>query len=793
MRTHSGWLIPLVAIMATHAAQAQVVTSAFTYQGQITTDGVPAAGLHDLRFRIFDAPAGGLQVGPTLCADNVALDESGRFTVEPDFGAIFPGTSRYLELQVRADTGANCGDTRGFITLSPRTTLTATPYASHALGSGLAANATLLAGQPGTYYTNASNLASGTLADARLSGNISTLTGVQTFTGSKSFSTPPTFTAGGAPFIVLSNARVANLNADLLDGLDSTAFAPVVHVHDAAAIVSGTLTDARLGSNIARRNATNDFTDIQVITTTDLVPLVLRNTNESGLNVTIQNLTTGAGVWGITATGAASPLGVRKLLFRDILSDKTRIGIDSSGLVGIGTSSPLADLHVTNAVGNADLLIKREDAPQGFNFGVNTTPILFISRSDGASFTDILAINGSTDRVGIGTSAPEARLDIRGPAGDDPLRIRVDGSTKFRLYANGGASIGSNPASVPADGLYVHGSLGVGTTSPSSPLHAVSTANSGAVLRGESQALSGVSVGVYGSSTSISGVGLYGQTTSATGSAYGVIGQTASASGRGVYGLATSSSGSNFGVYGRSDSSNGNGVRGEASSVTGAASGVYGKTSSPSGTGVTGLVDSPTGSNFGLFGAVLSPDGMAVNGQNTATTGNSVGVRGYSDSVSGRAVFGIAFNSNGTNFGVYGISNSVAGFDFYAAGAGLNYGSASSRRWKSDIRPIDDPLGKIARLRGVYYTWDKEHGGHRDLGFIAEEVGAVLPEIVRFESNGTDAIGMDYAMMTPLLVEAVNALHAENQQLKTSNASLEHRLTLIENRLRELGLLDGAP
>jgi len=41
---------------------------------------------------------------------------------------------------------------------------------------------------------------------------------------------------------------------------------------------------------------------------------------------------------------------------------------------------------------------------------------------------------------------------------------------------------------------------------------------------------------------------------------------------------------------------------------------------------------------------------------------------------------------------------------------------------------------------------------------IAEEVGEVLPEIVHYEENGVDAMGMDYSKLTPLLVEAVKAL-----------------------------------
>ena len=79
---------------------------------------------------------------------------------------------------------------------------------------------------------------------------------------------------------------------------------------------------------------------------------------------------------------------------------------------------------------------------------------------------------------------------------------------------------------------------------------------------------------------------------------------------------------------------------------------------------------------------------------------------------------------------------------------------------------IEDPLDKVEQLRGVRFVWDAEHGGREDVGMIAEEVGAVLPEIVQYEENGVDAMGMDYSKLTPLLVEAVKALHAENEALR---------------------------
>ena len=83
-----------------------------------------------------------------------------------------------------------------------------------------------------------------------------------------------------------------------------------------------------------------------------------------------------------------------------------------------------------------------------------------------------------------------------------------------------------------------------------------------------------------------------------------------------------------------------------------------------------------------------------------------------------------------------------------------------------------------------------DHGGHHDVGMIAEEVGAVLPEIVNYEENGTDAVGMDYSKLTPLLVEAVNALRAEKdaqiEALRKGNAAIVARLQAMESMLAEL-------
>jgi hypothetical protein len=194
-------------------------------------------------------------------------------------------------------------------------------------------------------------------------------------------------------------------------------------------------------------------------------------------------------------------------------------------------------------------------------------------------------------------------------------------------------------------------------------------------------------------------------------------------------------------------------------------------------TGVSAWGVEPLGTGFTYQGQLK---------QNGSASPSGRGVLDLSAGMSGRGVYGWTFAGSGTNYGVYGRSDSTSGFDFYASGAGTNYGAASSIRWKSNIAPIDAPLDKLARLRGVYFDWDAEHGGHHDVGMIAEEVGKVLPEIVNYEENGIDAIGMDYSKMTPLLVEAVKALHAEVDRLQIGHeAQLRELRTERDARLAE--------
>jgi hypothetical protein len=96
--------VVLAGLAATAAAQS--LGTAFTYQGRFTDAGNPASGSYDLQLVLFDAASGGAQVGPTLTRDDVAV-ANGLFTVSLDFGAVFAGNKRWLEIRVRP--GASTG------------------------------------------------------------------------------------------------------------------------------------------------------------------------------------------------------------------------------------------------------------------------------------------------------------------------------------------------------------------------------------------------------------------------------------------------------------------------------------------------------------------------------------------------------------------------------------------------------------------------------------------------------------------------------------------------------------
>jgi hypothetical protein len=91
---------------------------------------------------------------------------------------------------------------------------------------------------------------------------------------------------------------------------------------------------------------------------------------------------------------------------------------------------------------------------------------------------------------------------------------------------------------------------------------------------------------------------------------------------------------------------------------------------------------------------------------------------------------------------------------------------SSDRRLKENIKLIENPITIIDQIRGVTFDWTDEHMARRggedgyfvrkhDIGVIAQEVQAVLPELVGTREDGYLAV--KYEKMVPLLIEAIKA------------------------------------
>ena len=122
------------------------------------------------------------------------------------------------------------------------------------------------------------------------------------------------------------------------------------------------------------------------------------------------------------------------------------------------------------------------------------------------------------------------------------------------------------------------------------------------------------------------------------------------------------------------------------------------------------------------------------------------------------------------------------------AGGTSAWSSSSDRRLKTNIRPLENALAKVMKLNGVNFRW-KDETNHRpgnNVGFIAQEVLEVLPEVVSGggkDENGNEVYySVEYGSVVPVLVEAIKELKAEKDELKQQVDELKK---LVEQLLKK--------
>ena len=97
----------------------------------------------------------------------------------------------------------------------------------------------------------------------------------------------------------------------------------------------------------------------------------------------------------------------------------------------------------------------------------------------------------------------------------------------------------------------------------------------------------------------------------------------------------------------------------------------------------------------------------------------------------------------------------------------------SDARIKTDINTIDAGLNKVQNLRGVTFRNSQREDSETEVGLIAQEVQAVVPEIVTTTPSGY--LQVDYAKMVAVLIEAVKEQQSTIQLLESRILALEEK------------------
>jgi hypothetical protein len=479
-----------------------------------------------------------------------------------------------------------------------------------------------------------------------------------------------------------------------------------------------------------------------------------------------------------------------------------RFRIDQSGNVGIGTTSPQANLHTYGdvSIGDADsanpsgarLYVRHGPNQQGIHIKCTSptnvyAPIAVYNTWD----QSIFYIEPGTDDVGIGTAAPDAKLHVVGNG----------------LYS----------------AFLMNGNVGIGTTTPTEQLEVSGNIKaSGTITSGSSITIDGATDKITATSGTIdfddenivtTGNATIGPGHTNTGSYTLVAGysNTASANKVTVAGgqSNTASNGWDAVVGGLSNTASGGnsfvgGGQGNTASAAWAAvcGGLNNTASAGRGTVAGGQSNAASGTYAAVGGGTLD----TASGQYATVPGGGLnrasgnfsfaaGRRAKADH-SGTFVWADGTNadfaSTGSNqfliraSGGVGIGTTSPSEELHVVGD-ICYtgtiGACSDARYKKNVETLTGSLDRLLKLRGVNFQWkqdefpDNKFEEGNQIGFIAQELKELLPEVVTQGNDGYYSV--DYSRLTPILVEAVKELKAENQTLRAELAELSDLVKTI--------------
>jgi hypothetical protein len=371
--------------------------------------------------------------------------------------------------------------------------------------------------------------------------------------------------------------------------------------------------------------------------------------------------------------------------------------------------------------------------------------------------------------------------------------ITTTGDTNTGIFFPAADTIAFTEGGVESMRIDSSGNVGIGTSSPLTPLHvvgAIQSQRSGAAQYARMLNSTGTATFISDNQASATYTGFQFQglsTASGTPVTYATI------DGSGNVGIGTSSPANTLDI----NSSSNYVARFQNSSNQS----LY----FYSGSNLSGLVAESTGQNGILFNSdsdfgYIFTDGsekMRITSSGNLLVGTTTGMGGGGgDGIKGVQAGGgnpaqiIIQNSSDANIylakvsgytsgnlQLFYVNNSLIG-SISTNGSNTTYSTSSDYRLKEDIAPLTNALAKVAQLKPVTYKWKST--GKESQGFIAHELQSVIPEAVVGEKDAIDSKGNPHyqGIDTSFLVA-------------TLTAAIQEQQALIENLTTRLNALEG--
>jgi hypothetical protein len=155
----------------------------------------------------------------------------------------------------------------------------------------------------------------------------------------------------------------------------------------------------------------------------------------------------------------------------------------------------------------------------------------------------------------------------------------------------------------------------------------------------------------------------------------------------------------------------------------------------------------------------------ALSGQTMNINGTSTNITAYTINQSVGTSNNVQFNSLGVNTGASGTAGEIRATNNITA-------FYSDARLKNFISPIPNAIDKITKLTGYYFIENEVakslgyNNSNRQVGVSAQEVQAVLPEVVVPAPISDKYLTVHYEKIIPLLIEAIKELNAKIEKLE---------------------------